>query len=165
MTKATELKRKIKELQDKQNKLMKQEYILQDELTELERSKWLDKIRKNIHIGDIRLLNNGLTNYHCDLMNVYEILDVSEHTNKCKRNGIPFTYTSCSIKVREFTIQAYDGDRYSRIETKTCFDNTEALLRAKKISKTDFEDFKATVFLDPDSYDGSKWDVNKKEAK
>ena len=161
MATINELKRKIKEIQDKQDKLMKQEYLLQDELTELERSKWLDKIRKNIHVGDIRLLNNGLTTYHCDLMNVYEILDMSEHTHKCKRNGIPFTYTSCSIKVREFTIHAYDDDRCSRIETKTCFDDTETLLRAKKISKADFEEFKATVFLDPDSYDGSKWDVNK----
>jgi len=163
MATIAELKRKIRALQKKQEELSKQEYALQDEVTEMERSKWLGKVKKNIHVGDIRMVNEGITGYHCDAITIYEILNVSEHVHKCKRNGIPTSYTSYSILVREFAIHCYDGDRISRIETKGCFD-AETLLKAKKISKETFDEFKTTVFLDPDSYDTSKWNPENKEA-
>ena len=158
----TELKRQIKGLQKKQTELTRQECALQDEIFELERDKWADKVRKHIHAGDVRMINNDITGYHCDALKIYEILEVSEHTNKCKRNGVPSTYTSFCVKVRTFTIHVYDGDRISTIETKQCSD-IDTLLKAKKISKEEFEDFKATLMLNPTSYDGSKWDPNRED--
>lgn len=150
------LKRKIKAIQKKQNDLMAQECELEREICDLERDRRVDKIRKGIRAGDVKVINEGITDYHCDAMKVYEIISVSERVNKCKRNGVPSTYVAFNVNVRIFTIHAYDGDRYSCIETKQCVD-FDALLKAKKMKKDDFEDFKSTVLLDPKSYDGSKW--------
>lgn len=156
MATITELKRKIKNLQKKQSDLLREECALQEEIYDLERGRWADKVKKNIHAGDIRMINEGITDYHCDALNIYEILSVSSHINKCKRNGIPSTYTSFNVKIRKFTIHCYDNDRVSCIETKQCCD-IDTLLKAKKISKEDFEEFKSTILLDPRSYDESKW--------
>jgi hypothetical protein len=109
------------------------------------------------------MINEGITNYHCDALKIYEILEASEHTNKCKRNGIPSTYISFYVKVRTFTIHTYDGDRISTVETRQCSD-IDTLLKAKKISKEEFEDFKATLLMNPEAYDDSKWNPENTEA-
>lgn len=162
MNRITELKRKLKAIEKQQTKLEKQETALYDEITQLEQADRVTKIRKNIHTGDIRMINEGITGYHCDAIIVYEILSLTEHTRTCKINGIPSTYTFFIVKVREFAIHAYDGSIIGRIEIKQdC--NIDTLLKAKKISKEDFEEFKNTVFLNPDSYEVSKWNPHKKE--
>ena len=156
MNKVTELKRKLKAIEKQQTQLEKQEATLYDEIAQLEQANRVAKIGKNIHTGDIRMINEGITGYHCDAIVIYEILSVTKYTRIYKRNGVPSTYPYFNVKVREFAIHAYDSSRISRIETKQdC--NIDTLLKAKKISKEEFEEFKSTILLNPDSYEASKW--------
>lgn len=162
MNEITELRRKIKAIEKQQTKLARQETALYGKVTELEQDKLATKIRKNIHAGDIRMINEGITGYHCDAIVVYEILSATEYSHTRERNGVPTTHTFFDVRVREFAIHAHNSSRISRIGIRQDCD-IDALLRAKKISKEDFEEFKSTILLDPDSYEGSKWDPNKKE--
>lgn len=162
MNEISKLKRKIRSLQKKQTELCKQESELQDEVYKMESVKHADRIRKRIHKGDIKIINRGVTNYHCDPLKIYEILSVSEYTCKRFHNNVSFTYQSFGVKVREFTIHLYDSDMECIIEVKSCSD-LDTLAAAKNMSKEDFEEFKATLMLNPQTYENSKWDPKRKE--
>jgi len=153
MATIAELKRKIKSLQRKQKELNEQEWALQDEISNMQNKKYQARIKKNIHVGDIKIINEGITHYHCDPIRVFEILEVSSHKSSYKEYH--------TIKAREYSIHCYDFDMSGNVEIHNDID-AEILLKAKKMSKAEFEDFKATLFLNPDIYEGSKWDPNKK---
>ena len=164
MSTIAELKRKIKTLQKKQAELREQEYTLMDEVSFLQNERYQARIKKNIHVGDIKVINEGITQYHCDPIRVFEILEVSSHKSRYKHNGewvLGKEYHT--IKAREYSIHCYDFDMSGNVEVHNDM-QADTLLKAKKMSKADFEEFKTTLFLNPDIYENSKWDPKKKES-
>ena len=157
MATIAELKRKIKSLQRKQKKLSEQEWALQDEVSNMQNEKYQARIKKNIHVGDIKVINEGITQYHCDPIRVFEILEVTSHKSRYKHNGewvLGKEYHT--IKAREYSIHCYDFDMSGNVEVHNDME-AATLLKAKKMSKAEFEEFKTTLFLNPDIYEKSKW--------
>lgn len=163
MNQITELKRKIKNLQKKQAELSKQEYALIDEVSFLQNDKYQARIKKNIHVGDIKVINEGITQYHCDPIRVFEILEVNSSVHRYKHNGEWVKGKEYhTIKAREYSIHCYDFDMSGNVEVHNDME-ADTLLKAKKMSKADFEEFKTTLFLNPDIYENSKWDPKRKD--
>lgn len=162
MNEIAEMKKKIRSLQKKQSELSRQEDELRDEVRKLENAKRIDRIRKGLHEGDVRIVNEGVTHYHCTPLRIFEIIYFKEHTGKYFHNGVPTTYQSFTVKVREFGIHCADGDMNSYVEVRP-YNDVDDLLKAKKMPKADFEEFKQTLLFDPQAYENSKWDPKRKE--
>ena len=166
MSDISDLKTKIRRLKKKEDELQKQRWELEEEISFLQNEKYQSRIKKNIHVGDIKIINEGITNYHCDPLAVYEILDVSSSIYRYKHNGEWVKGRERhTIKARKYSINCYDFEMRGIVELQSISDaNADKLLKAKNMSKADFEEFKMTLFLNPDIYEKSKWNPKKQES-
>lgn len=144
MATITELKAKIKRLDAKEKEISKQKWDLYHEIDKIRDEQAKARANKHLKIGDIRLTNDGITNYHCDVMKLYEILDINSKGKWVK------------VKARVYKLGYADGDYYTRIDVERDM-NVETLISAKRIKKSDLVELKE-IFSNPDSYEKSKWD-------
>lgn len=139
-----EIKDLIKERKalDKQiSKLREKDTDIMFKIRDLQAAEVKAKIEKKFHAGDYFLNNVGVQNYHCDVLYLYEILEV----------------TSGRVKAREYKIGYSDGDYYTHIEKCTLRDYNLCNV-GKKITQKEFLEIKEIIY-NPEQYEASKWNV------
>lgn len=144
MNKITELRKQIKQLDKQIDKLQNQRTDLHFEIRKLVEAEERAKVEKKFHVGDVFLQNDGITNYHCTIMKLYEVLEV-------ELGRWP------SVKVREYAIGYSDGELYTHISKFVIRDYNVG----KKITHKEFEELKEIIY-NPEQYEGSKWEVKSK---
>lgn len=140
--KIKEIKKQIKTLQSESDKIQNKLFDLYQKINKLEDEEYAEKVTKKYKIGDIVVNNMGITNYHCNVLVMYEILNI-----------LP------NIKTRVYTIGYADGDYYSRIRVENNLSFSD-LGKGKKVSAKEAEDIKK-IITDPDSYETSVWNISK----
>lgn len=139
------LKAKMKRLKFREREINKQILSLYLEINKVRDERAKARVNRHLKIGDLRLINDGITNYHCDVMALYEILDINLRGKWAK------------VTTRVYRLGYADGDYYTRIDVERETD-VETLIKAKRIKATDFTELKE-IFSNPDSYEKSKWDI------
>lgn len=145
MATITNLRAKLRRLEKQERDIQKQVHEIYMQINDLEDERAVARITKSIKAGEVRIINEGITNYHCDPLRMYEVLSVNANKRHCK------------IKCRIYSLSYSDGDYMSRI----IIDNdtsAKQLLSAKKIKAKDLAELKE-IFVNPESYERSKWDL------
>lgn len=145
------MNQKIKDLLKERKAIDKQVSKLRDKSTDimfkirdLQAAEAKAKIEKKFHVGDYFLNNVGIESYHCDVLYLYEILEV----------------TSGRVKAREYKIGYSDGDYYTHIEKCTLRDYNLCNV-GKRITQKEFLEVKEIIY-NPEQYESSKWNTEAK---
>ena len=140
---------KIEALQEEIKQLYAEDESIQNKIhkallkiQKLENEKYTENLTKTFKVGDFVVNNMGITNYHCEVLVMYEILQL-----------LPY------IEVRKFTIGYSDGDYYCRINKDT-ISYAEELFKGKVASAEEVKDIKK-IITDPDTYETSIWNISK----
>ena len=115
---------------DKQlDKLRHKQTDIMFKIRDIQEAEIKAKLQKKFHVGDYFLNNIGLKSYHCDVLYLYEVLEVN----------------SRNLKVREYKIGYSDGDYYTHIEK--CYLKDYNLCNVgKKIKAKEFEELKNIIY-------------------
>ena len=144
--KIKELTKKLKALRKQREKLSDEETDLMIQIRDLEEAEAKAKIEKKFHAGDYFLNNIGIVNYHCDVLYLYEILEVT--TGRWPK-----------VKVREYKIGYADGDYYTHIEKSELRMGDYTLCHiGKRIKTSEVEEVKNIIY-NPELYEESKWNT------
>lgn len=132
-----ELQKQIDALEKKKDKIINK--------IRIEEEKKLQAKLAEIKVGDKLIKNEGITQYHCTVLTVYEILDI--HQDEHYRPLI----------VRQYRINYADGDFYTTISAERLF--VSDISDYEKLEDAEFTDL-LRYFLTPQLYENStKWDV------
>ena len=140
-----ELQQKLKVIEKQKDKLSSEALDLQFKIRDLREKELSAKVSKIYHVGDYFVYNNGITNYHCDVLTVHEVLGV-------------VTGRWPQVRVREYRIGYADGDYYTHIEKVSLKSFTK---KGKKVTKKQFEELKEIIY-NPERYENSQWDVTER---
>ena len=140
-----ELQKELKAIQKQEDKLRNKATDIQFKIRDLKEKELSAKVSKIYHVGDYFVYNNGITNYHCDVLTVHEVLGVA-------------TGRWPQVRVREYRIGYSDGDYYTHIEKVSLkyFDKV-----GKKVNQKQFEELKEIIY-NPERYENSQWDVTER---
>ena len=137
-----ELQKELKAIQREEDKLRNKSMDIQIKMRDIHEKELREKVAKKFHVNDYFLSNNGVTNYHCTVFDLYEVLEV-------KTGRWP------QIKVRHYKLGFADGDYYSHIEKENLQNFSQV---GKKISKKQSEELKDIIY-NPELYENSKWNI------